>query len=74
MVCPYCLEEIKPGAIRCKHCHADLSVLQKPVSASVPTTLESGAIANHLSQLVEKSLVVLDEATARYRMLETVRR
>jgi len=24
-VCPYCFEEIKHQAIRCKHCHADLT-------------------------------------------------
>ncbi len=27
--CPYCREEIAYGAIRCKHCHADLSELKK---------------------------------------------
>lgn len=23
--CPFCREQILPGALRCKHCHADLS-------------------------------------------------
>ncbi|UCG60952.1 MAG: hypothetical protein JSV52_11560 [Candidatus Zixiibacteriota bacterium] len=30
--CPYCREEIAEGAIRCKHCHADLSDLKKKES------------------------------------------
>ena len=28
--CPYCSEEIAPGALVCKHCHAPLMKKQKP--------------------------------------------
>jgi predicted amidophosphoribosyltransferase len=27
--CPYCLEDIKPGALVCKHCHSPLKVPKK---------------------------------------------
>ena len=27
--CPYCKESIAPGAVRCKHCHADLGAVKK---------------------------------------------
>jgi hypothetical protein len=27
--CPFCRETIAEGAIRCKHCHADLATLSK---------------------------------------------
>lgn len=33
-ICPFCAEEIKPAAIKCKHCQADLLPRQ---STSVPT-------------------------------------
>ena len=29
-VCPYCLEEVKPGATRCPHCAAELPEPAKP--------------------------------------------
>lgn len=35
-LCPFCAEEIKKTAIRCKHCHADLTEA-KPVDAGAPT-------------------------------------
>jgi predicted amidophosphoribosyltransferase len=28
-VCPYCQEDIKPEAIRCKHCQANLAALRR---------------------------------------------
>ena len=30
--CPYCKEPIVSGALRCKHCHADLSDLHRKKS------------------------------------------
>ena len=27
--CPFCKEKIQTGAVRCKHCHADLSQKKK---------------------------------------------
>ena len=32
-VCPYCLEEVKPGATRCPHCAAELPEPAKPTKA-----------------------------------------
>jgi tetratricopeptide (TPR) repeat protein len=37
-VCPYCFETIKRKAIRCKHCHADLT------SSASTTTAQSGTV------------------------------
>jgi len=30
--CPYCKEEIKPNAIKCKHCHASLHPTRKEMA------------------------------------------
>ena len=94
--CPFCFEVINARAIRCKHCHADLSVppsgmalLEAGAGAFPPEAmihpgthvpLASNSeiiagcdVAETLAHLVDKSLVVFDEATGRYRLLETVR-
>lgn len=34
--CPYCREPIAVGAIRCKHCHADLAGPRKKWGLSLP--------------------------------------
>lgn len=33
-ICPYCAEEVKAAAIRCKHCQADLSVASATMAGS----------------------------------------
>jgi uncharacterized membrane protein YhaH (DUF805 family) len=39
MLCPYCKEEIKDGALRCKHCHATLPPWQEGQNAPLADTL-----------------------------------
>ena len=81
--CPYCLETIKAGAIRCKHCRADLAPHATKATTPIPpdltglgpvsTRYEERETACLMTELVAKSLVVFDEANGRYRLLETVR-
>jgi len=35
-ICPYCAEEVKAAAIRCKHCQADLPVAKPTVQTGSP--------------------------------------
>ncbi len=57
--CPYCREPIAVGAIRCKHCHADLagSGPQKPSPLTGLNTFRTGFLTGILFSLVITLLV-----------------
>jgi hypothetical protein len=56
--CPYCRESIAPGAVRCKHCHADLAAVKKKKSNRLGSldTFRTGFLSGTLFVLI---LVVL---------------
>lgn len=75
--CPYCLESIKAGAIRCKHCHANLRVAPTSLPANLPISTPAPSLPSApltppvsisewetldlMTSLVEKSLIVYEE-------------
>ena len=64
MQCPYCKEEVNDGALKCKHCGSDLTLLPKAANAG---TADFGAMLNtaftiwkeNLGDLVILTLVFL---------------
>jgi tetratricopeptide (TPR) repeat protein len=82
--CPFCSEMIKATARKCKHCGEWLDEIKAGLGPAASTftpstgnaqdsTLTSAELRDLLSGLVDRSLVVLDESTGRYRLLESVR-
>jgi non-specific serine/threonine protein kinase len=59
---------VRIHAVKCKHCGSDLDRLAPEV-----VSLQSCEIAGLLSDLVGRSLVMVDECNNRFRLLETVR-
>lgn len=71
--CPSCAESVRSAAARCRFCGHVFGESAPLVPPDREPPVNSDEIVDLLEALVERSLVIFDEASGRFRLLDTVR-